>query len=447
MGFCFGAAALIVHANRFALWSPVAWFLFAYGLFYGFGPLSYSLASRETVDYMDYLYPVSDQVLLQTNFLNAIGLVTVTISVWAVGAAKPVVFATHAAPARSISIAFALAFLIVGIPVKYFLLLPYNLGMYDFVVPALFKDLGQLTLAAVMILIALRKSLSRTWRVLLHVFIVSELVSAVVTLSKLTMLSVLMALMLGEYLRTRRIRWFLITGTGVLLLYALVLTPLVTVLRTTVSVRGIQDTTQAREATEAAGSIRETYADLHPNVQGWWSRLTYSNVQAFAMERYKAGLPGDSFGLIAWAPVPRALYPDKPEMTPGYDFTVEVYGRHLKTSTGLGVFAEAYWNGGWLFVCLAGMYMGVVFALVGNWSIRIVAAGKWYFAPALLNAVMIGLGITEWMAATYVGSVLYLLLTIVVIGILGKIIGGKRQFAQRRPGMVHSAFIAPTSRR
>jgi hypothetical protein len=54
---------------------------------------------------------------------------------------------------------------------------------------------------------------------------------------------------------------------------------------------------------------------------------------------------------------------------------------------------------------------------------RAVAAGKWYFAPALLNAVTIGLGITEWMAAMYVGGVLYLLLTIAVIGALAHAIG------------------------
>jgi hypothetical protein len=237
------------------------------------------------------------------------------------------------------------------------------------------------------------------------------------------MLTVLMALMLGEYLRTRNIRWFLMTGTAVLLLYGLVLTPLVTVLRATINVRGIQDTIQAQQATEAVGSIRETYADLSPNVQSWWSRLTYSNVQAFAMERYQAGLPGATFDLIAWAPVPRILYPDKPEMTPGFDFTAEIYGRKLQTSTGLGVFGEAYWNGGWPFVWLTGIYMGIVFAFVGNWSTRTVATGKWYFAPALLNAVMIGLGITDWMAATYVGGVLYLLLSIAVIRVLANMVG------------------------
>jgi hypothetical protein len=372
---------------------------------------------------MDDLYPVNDHALLQTNFLNAVGLVAVAVSVWMFEAANPVVVATHPAPARRISKVFALAFLIVGIPVKYLVLIPYNLGMYDFFVPALLKDLGHLTLAAVTILVALRTSLSPAWRVLLCVLILSELVSALIMLSKLTMLSVLMALMLGEYLRARNIRWFLMAGTAVLLLYALVLTPLVTVLRTTVNVRGIQDTIQAQEATEAVGSLRETYAELRPNVQAWWSRLTYTNVQAFAMERYQAGLPGDSFGLIAWAPVPRVLYPDKPEMTPGFDFSAEVFGRKLESSTGLGVFGEAYWNGGWLFVCLVGAYIGVVFALVGNWSMRAVAAGKWYFAPALLNAVTIGLGITEWMAAMYVGGVLYLLLTIAVIGALAHAIG------------------------
>jgi hypothetical protein len=112
-------------------------------------------------------------------------------------------------------------------------------------------------------------------------------------------------------------------------------------------------------------------------------------------------------------------------MTPGFDFTAEVYGQRLETSTGLGIFGEAYWNGGWLFVCLVGLYVGVVFALVGNWSTRTVAEGKWYFAPALLNAVMIGLGVTDWMAATYVGGVLYLLLTIVVISVLANVIGRK----------------------
>jgi hypothetical protein len=91
--------------------------------------------------------------------------------------------------------------------------------------------------------------------------------------------------------------------------------------------------------------------------------------------------------------------------------------------------------------------VGIVFALVGNWSTRTVADGKWYFAPALLNAVMIRLGVTDWMAATYVGGVLYLLLTIVVISVLANVIGRKegRQLAKsgrfHRSGLLHQTDV------
>ena len=57
------------------------------------------------------------------------------------------------------------------------------------------------------------------------------------------------------------------------------------------------------------------------NVQGWWTRLCYSNAQAFCIRAHDAGINGNTFELILPAIVPRVLWPDKPIMTPGLNST------------------------------------------------------------------------------------------------------------------------------
>src|SRR5690606_18534318 len=70
--------------------------------------------------------------------------------------------------------------------------------------------------------------------------------------------------------------------------------------------------------------------------QGGLSRLSYLNVGAYVVDKYDAGLPGDTLRNAAAVFVPRILWPDKPIITSlGPELNFEIFGRE-GSSLGIG---------------------------------------------------------------------------------------------------------------
>src|SRR6185437_16813150 len=81
--------------------------------------------------------------------------------------------------------------------------------------------------------------------------------------------------------------------------------------------------------------------------QSGLSRLSYVNIDAFVVDRYDSGVPGDTFHNAGAVVIPRVLWPNKPIITQlGSDLNLRVFGQE-GSSLGIGHFAEAYWNFGW----------------------------------------------------------------------------------------------------
>jgi hypothetical protein len=101
-------------------------------------------------------------------------------------------------------------------------------------------------------------------------------------------------------------------------------------------------------------------------------------------------------------------------MTPGAQFNYLATGSDMSSSAP-GVFAEAYWNGGWWSVMLSGFYIGAAFAWFTRKSMSHMARLDYRWAPCGVFGLLMGLRIDDWFAAAYVGSVVvalfYLLLT------------------------------------
>jgi hypothetical protein len=125
--------------------------------------------------------------------------------------------------------------------------------------------------------------------------------------------------------------------------------------------------------------------------QGGLSRLSYVNIGAFVVDRYDFGSPGDTLGNAAAVVVPRALWPDKPIITQlGADLYFTVRGRS-GTSLGVGHFAEAYWNFGWLGIA---PFMGVLSLILSIFtvaSMRIMAGKDWLLLPFVFIGINMGL--------------------------------------------------------
>lgn len=95
-----------------------------------------------------------------------------------------------------------------------------------------------------------------------------------------------------------------------------------------------------------------------------WGRLNYIPAQAAAVDFYDQNIGGDDFKMIFWTIVPRFIYPEKPVMTStGTEFYYKITGQY-GSSTGMGLFANGYYNLGWIGLLITASIFGFMLAQV-----------------------------------------------------------------------------------
>jgi hypothetical protein len=216
-------------------------------------------------------------------------------------------------------------------------------------------------------------------------------------------LKVVIALMLAAVLTGTRFKRIVIVGLIGALLYAFVLTPLITLSRLAYGVKGFTSLSDAQSALEDfARSGSDDAADLLPGVQSWWCRLNYANAQSFAMTAYDQGFSGDTFALGLFVFVPRLLYPDKPIMTPGVEFNVLVDG-NPNSQSAPGMFAEAYWNGGWPLAGLTFLFMGAFYWAWEVYAKRKLASLRLGYIPVIWLGLFSAIQQDAWFISGTIG--------------------------------------------
>lgn len=115
-----------------------------------------------------------------------------------------------------------------------------------------------------------------------------------------------------------------------------------------------------------------------------WARLCYLTAQGAAISYRDSGQGADEFSKIFWIFVPRLLFPDKPNLTQaGLDFNAKVIGSNT-TSTGFGIFADGYYNAGWVGVVLVGVIVGQIVGLASLLAFEIYQAQSMLLLPLAL---------------------------------------------------------------
>jgi hypothetical protein len=405
LGICLWAAYRLVREQPLALWSPIPWFFIACAAYFGFGPLAYYFATPESVEFMDAFHEVDDYALLRTNLLNVVGIGSVCVGILfgrTLSARRS--WTPEAAHSLSVVKRALIVFLVVGGTVKYLLTLPFALGLLSWTLPGAIQHLSSLIGGAIILLFALVHRGETRFRWILYPLIASELVTGLMTFSKQDVLWTVITVVLGWYLGRPRLRVLVMSAVGIVLVYAVFLSPFVSFARIAVGVLGTDSPQElSRSLQEYKDVDKDQVSAIMPDVQGWWTRFAYANAQSFAMQEHDRGEPGSTIGLILYAFVPRLLYPEKPIMTSGRDFTALVTGSD-SSSSAPGIFGEAYWNGGWPLLIAAGIYVGLVFAVFGAFSMRKIAAGQYVYAPVVMAGIVMGFRPDDWFVPTYVGA-------------------------------------------
>jgi hypothetical protein len=313
---------------------------------------------------------------------------------------------------------------VVGGIAKYLFSLPNALGLLTWTLPGAIQHLSSLLGGAIVLLFVLVHRGETRFRWILYLLIASELITGLMTFSKLDVLWTLITVVLGSYLGRPRLRVLVTSAVAIGLLYVVILSPFVSFARVAVGVLGTESPQElVRSLQEYKDVGNDQISEILPGVQGWWTRFAYTNAQSFAMEEYDRGAPGRTLALTLYAFVPRMLYPEKPVLTTGKDFTALVSGVD-SYSTAPGIFGEAYWNGGWPILIVVGCYVGLVFAFFGLFSTRKIAAGQYVYTPVILTGIMIGFRPNDWFVPTYVGGgfvevlVLYSILRFLLIPLI-----------------------------
>jgi hypothetical protein len=419
-----------VRGSSFSVWTPIPWFLLASAIYYGVGPLVYLFGTIESVEYMDGFFPVDAVGLLRTNLLNAVGVVFILGSFLLIQTMiKLVKPTTEAANQPSCDVQrirlIMWVFLIVGLSVQVGWVLPYKLGMMTDALPGAVQHIGTLSKVAIILLWVLVHRGQRSYQWLLYALICVELGLGFMTFMKQDVIEVLLAAGLGWWLGRPRIRSVIIGFAALVLLYVFILTPFMAFGRIAYKSVGVESFQDVLNAAQSYWELNEEFVGYTPGVQTWWTRLSYANAQTFAMESYDhAGQKAETLSLAMYAFVPRILVPSKPIISPGRDFTSAVMGEDFGgTSTAPGVFAEAYWHGGWIFTIALAIYIGFVLAAFTTFAEGAIKRGRYEYLPLIMTGLGLGYQLNDWFAMVYVGAVLtaialYLITRFLIIPLL-----------------------------
>jgi hypothetical protein len=409
----------IMHAP-FQIVSPIPWFLAACMLYYGAGPLLYYLGDKATRSIADDFFRVSTDEIVRANLLNLIGILTIVLVLNGALALSDALRRPAGTADRGTWLQLAqikvmvLLALAIAVPIKYFVVLPFEFGLTDSteILPGAILQLKDLVPVSLTLLVVLAIRCRGIWLGLAVVTFSAELLVSILTFSKLEVLTPLILTFIGIYICYRG-RATAAAGLIVFVLSYFAMVPLVNYGRIEIAKQTGGDFLQMDLAgrfdilTDFVSGDTSQAEDGSAGSSAW-ARLNYTNVQAFVMRRYDRGNPGETIANALIAPVPRALWPDKPIISAaGTELTHLITGSASQSSTGVGVFAEAYWSGGWPLVFLVSTYIGLLFAGFTVYAQRQLSQSRLIYLPIMFIGMRAGFRPDGWFAIDYVGLPLF----------------------------------------
>lgn len=387
------------------VFSPVAWLLVAYFVYYGIGALFHVYAGDEAIAISDTFFAISELELSRANILNTVGLAVTLTAFSAFG-----VFQRRKTRQESFAepelLFFGVLFGVIG---GCFLMLTTVLrATYgrDFIMPGIFYSLTGFANASIFILTYLhfrKVSSSRLPLIILSLFFGAF---AVASLMKQQVIELGIAFFLGRFAARPSIRFVAVTVVaGILTL------PVLQAVTTFGRIVTWTEEKTTTSLTEIVGAVSldewSTYSEVaqQRGLTEIWRRLSQSPSQVFAMNAYDSGLEGESFSTILWILVPRIFFPEKPIITQGEEFTTLVLGDNLAGGTGPGFFGEGYWNFGWAGVIFVAVVLGMLLSIFNQLNLYWVETKQFVYAPIIFMALKFGYRPDDWFVATTFSSV------------------------------------------
>jgi hypothetical protein len=302
-------------------------------------------------------------------------------------------------------------FIAVGITTKYLIILPYSFGQSNYVLSGFVMSLTAFSTAATFLLVYM-SALNNNYLTFTVVYCGLELGVGFLTLQKLDVLFTALMIFLGLHTAYQQARVLVIGGITCMAIY-LVISPIVSEARLAMGNRDDKGLTSRYQMMEARLFSDDTRNSRDDETQYWWTRLNYANSQLYGMLEFDAGRPGNTLENSIYSIIPRWLWPNKPVQTYGADLN-EALLRNRGSNLGIGIFGEAYWNGGWIGLVLACAFVGLEFAVLTILGARYISARDFRWLPCAVIGFRMGLRPDDWFVTVYVGPAVIALMLYVM---------------------------------
>lgn len=421
-----------LRRDRLAIWVPVFWFRIAAAAYYGIGTAAPYFVNETTRRSITNLYNFSDAEALKFCWINLIGIL-VTLVVVKLVSYRPNVDRHLRAEVgisskKSVDQAqfiAALLLVLVGGAVRYFVILPWSLGIADTVSGA-FVLLGRAYIVGLFLLVlsSLRGN-AIAW-VLSVILIPIDLAVGLLTFSKTEVMMTLIFVYLG-FLHHKATLQRIVFGLIVLVGVFSQLDPVMHFGR-----NELWRTTASQQAPLSTRlEIVKMYSenvldrDSSDDRQYALARLSYVNTGTMVVAMRDQGQPGDTLRYAFVVLVPRAIWPEKPQITVVGSELYTAATNQIGSSISPGIFAEAYWNMGWLGVLTMMSLYGAMLAFYSRYVARVMNREQWIHLPAVLAGIMFGARVDGWLVSDMVGGVgvafAYILFALVLARSIGRV--------------------------
>jgi hypothetical protein len=410
-------AVLFLGALRIArnvaagMWTALFWFRVATAVYFCIGSLVPFFGAEATRTYIEALFSFQPQHILKLNMITALSVLIVlgTSKILEGVFGPPKINRRDAAnevpQERSPIVAFAFLFLLLGDSIKYLLIFPNQMGWTETVVPGVLITLSDSTLIGYYLLTIWSLEGRQRYFFLVALLVLLEMTIGLLTFNKASVMFPLMVVSLGVLRKNVTLKRGAAVA-AVMVTSISFLQPLVSHVRL---VQAMRFESSTGGTLEQRVQILQSYFDPartivdEQQVEQTLARISYVNVAAFVIDQYERGFTGSSFDGGLTMLVPRFLWPDKPIFLPGADLWMLMTGLE-GNQVAAGVFAEAYWNYGWLGVVLSMALLGAILFWLSRLAISVMQREAWIFMPVLFMGMKMGVRIDGTFVVDVVGA-------------------------------------------
>jgi hypothetical protein len=406
------------------VWTSLFWFRLSTAVFFGIGTVAVYIVNDFTRLHLQVFYQFSDAEVFKHNLIVTLSVILVlAMARWVILATRNWGRASGVKPPKIRAnsdqglLLAAIVFLGLGLSLKYLFAIPYQMGWTTTILPGSIMNLTKLTPIGVFFITLWGQRNARWLLPAIFGLIAIEMLFSLLVFAKSGILFLLIMVSLAFLWDRATLKKLLVVGAVVLGTY-LAIKPVVSYARHEIGLRyGFNTQAGFGERLEILSSYSLDIAvdDDFKEYQGGISRFSYVNAATFVVNLYDTGQPSDWPELIPAVFIPRIFWPEKPIITAIGTEIYELGTGHKGSSSGTGLFAEAYWAWGWGGVVVFMSFYGLVVGGLTRFTSNIMRNEQWLYFPVVLMGLQYGMRTDGHYISDAVGALVILVAMYVLL--------------------------------